>query len=166
MKRILHHPHVRKHVRQGSKFIVSGLIGAVLEFSIIRVMVGHYGISPFITYIPSGVIPSVFVFLFNKHVTFRGAKGKTSGQTMRFIAVYTLAFCINYALSAAFYATGMQLVLGANLLGIIITRTHIAYAAKVLAIGLTAFWNYSFSNAFIFKHSVQPEAAVAASAAL
>ncbi len=152
-----------RHLRQGFKFAVSGVVGAALEFSIIYLLVGRLHLTPIISYVFSGGIPAVFVFLFNRHVTFRASEGSSSRQSRRFIIVYTLTFFLNYILSSSGYLLGMHYVLPlpmATAYGT--TPLAIAYGAKVLAIGITAFVNYTFSHAFIFRDErVPPEAELA-----
>lgn len=142
MRRILRHPHFRMHVAQATKFIVCGLLGAVMDFSILYVLVTLNGVTPFVAYIFSAGIPGIFVFLFNRHVTFGAARGNTKAQSRRFIVVYSMTFCLNYALSSSFYALGSHYFVDDH---------WVAYGAKVLAIGITAFVNYSLSHYFIFK---------------
>lgn len=155
MKRLLKHPKVRKHLRQGLKFCIAGGVGAAIEFSIISLLVKVYGVEAHIAYIPSGLTTLVFVFFFNKYITFGDRDGSRSGsQTMRFAIVYGMAFVINYTLAS-----------GLNLLGekyVPASEYVIALGAKAIAIGVTAFWNYFFSSAFIFKKPVEAEFAVSA----
>jgi putative flippase GtrA len=150
MTEIASQGHVRLHATQGMKFITCGLIGATIEFSILKLLIGHYGISPFIVYIPSALIPAVFVFFFNKYITFRSI-GRTASQTKRFLMVYVVAFCANYALSSFLYSVGSILFLGDEYLGVILTDARVAYLAKALAIGVTAVFNYALSHMFIFR---------------
>ncbi|MFA5800347.1 MAG: GtrA family protein [Candidatus Peribacteraceae bacterium] len=162
MFRLFQDPHLRLHLKQGSKFIVCGLLGAAMEFSILAVLVGRLNITPFIAYIFSAGIPAVFVFFFNRYVTFRSTGDRMADQTGRFIAVYATAFVLNYALSATFYTVGSHYLLGATYAGYTFQHDHIAYGAKVVAIGITAIWNYFFSHYFIFRRKVVPvEAEVA-----
>ncbi len=154
---------VRLHASQGMKFITCGLLGAVMEFSILRVLVGHYGVTPFIVYLPSALIPVTFVFFFNKHVTFR-AIGRTSSQTKRFVMVYVVAFCTNYFLSSVLYFFGSNMLLGQVVFGIELTDPRIAYGAKAMAIGITAVSNYYFSHHFIFRK--EPDQAIRAEMAI
>ena len=142
--------NVRLHASQGMKFITCGLIGATMEFCILKVLIGYYGLSPFIAYIPSALIPGVFVFFFNKNVTFR-AVGRTSSQTKKFLMVYIVAFCVNYLLSSTFFSFGNSMFAGSLYFGISLTSTRIAYLAKALAIGVTAVCNYVLSHSFIFR---------------
>jgi putative flippase GtrA len=141
---------MRLHASQGMKFITCGLLGAVMEFSILKVLVGHYQVTPFIAYLPSALIPATFVFFFNKHVTFR-ASGRTAEQTKRFVMVYVVAFCTNYLLSSLLYSAGSSLVTGQVISGIELTDARVAYLAKAMAIGITAVFNYCFSHFFIFR---------------
>lgn len=152
MKKFLAHPRVRLHIRQMSRFIVCGLLGAVMEFSLIYLLVGRLAITPVVAYIFTGGIPSVFVFLFNRHVTFGATGGSTKQQTKRFVIVYMVTFVLNYFLSTFFYLFGLHVVLPLPALQkYAFTPLHITYAAKVIAIAVTAVLNYSFSHVFIFK---------------
>ncbi len=146
----LPHQRARLHTSQAIKFITCGLLGAVMEFSILRVLVGYYQVTPFIAYLPSALIPVTFVFFFNKYVTFR-AVGQTASQTKRFILVYVVAFTINYLLSSALYSVGSQMFSNQILFGMTFTDPRIAYLAKAMAIGITAVFNYCFSHYFIFR---------------
>ncbi len=146
----LQNDHVRLHASQGMKFIMCGLIGATMEFSIIKVLVGTYHLSPYFVYLPSALIPATFVFFFNKNVTFK-ASGHTSAQTRRFLMVYIVAFIVNYILSSTFFTFGDQLLTGQAIVGVLLTQQRIAYLAKALAIGVTSVFNYGFSHFFIFK---------------
>ncbi len=157
MKKLLRHPGMRLHLRQVTKFIVCGLLGATFEFSILYVLVGRYAMTPVIAYIFSGGLPSIFVFLFNRHVTFGATKGSSHRQTRRFLIVYTFTFFLNYVLSSALYLLGLHIVLPlpiAQMYGA--TPLDVTYAAKVIAIAITAVINYSFSHFFIFRSDGGP----------
>lgn len=145
-------PNVALHASQGLKFITCGLIGAAMEFSIIKLLVGTYHLSPYVVYVPSALIPAIFVFFFNKHVTFR-SQGQTSDQTKRFLMVYVVAFFLNYMLSSTFYTFGHSLIGGRMAFGILMNDQRVAYIAKALAIGVTAVFNYGFSHFFIFRQA-------------
>jgi len=149
---LFHTDKARLHLSQAVKFITCGLIGAVMEFTIIGILVGTYHFSPYLVYIPSALIPATFVFLFNKNVTFK-ASGQTAAQTRRFLMVYVVAFIINYLLSSTFYTFGSVLLDGHTIMGMFIDDQRLAFGAKALAIGMTAVFNYSFSHFFIFKKS-------------
>ncbi len=139
------------------KFIVCGIMGALMEFLIIYVLVGRLHITPVVSYIFSGGIPAVFVFLFNRHVTFRVGSGNSRAQSRRFILVYTLTFILNYCLSSSLYLVGLHVILPLPIaLANGITTLDITYMAKVLAIAVTAVVNYTFSHLFIFKKEPVP----------
>jgi putative flippase GtrA len=154
MKRLIRSPRVRKHASQASKFIVCGLTGAAIEFGIIFILVERLHMDPRVAYIPSGLITVVFVFFFNKYVTFGNTESDHLGQTLRFAMVYGAAFVLNYLLASGLYSAGLYMLraqratapeayqYGARVL---------PYAAKAFAIGVVAVWNYCFSHAFIFK---------------
>ncbi len=148
---------LRRHFKQATKFILCGLIGAAIEFSILYVLVGRMHVSPVIAYIFSGGIPSLFVFFFNRNVTFRVSDQNTRKQSRRFILVYSFTFVLSYVLSSSFYLFGAHVVLPlaiAQTYGV--SKLDITYGAKVLAIGVTAVVNYTFSHLFIFKKEPVP----------
>ena len=162
MRRLLSNPRVRLHFKQATKFAISGLLGATMEFSILAVLVGYLDITPFIAYIFSAGIPGIFVFFFNKYVTFGSHEDRTKDQTIRFLMVYSVAFLLNYGFSALFYALGYYFFLDYVFPGFTLEHDYIAYGAKALSIGVTAFWNYIFSHLFIFRKKPVPLEAEAA----
>lgn len=157
---ILNNPKLNQHAKQVLKFCISGGLGAVIEFSVIYLLIGQLGWSAYVVYIPSALIPSIFVFFFNKYVTFGATEGSTASQTKRFLIVYTSTFCLNYVLSSSLYLMGDVLFLGSSIHGFQLSDVHIAYAAKICAIGIIAVVNYTLSHTFIFK-DVPVEAEVA-----
>lgn len=161
MNSSLQNDKVRLHASQAMKFITCGLIGATMEFSIIKLLVGTYHLSPYFVYLPSALIPATFVFFFNKHVTFK-AVGQTSDQTRRFLMVYVVAFIVNYILSSTFYTFGSHLIAGQTMFGVLISDQRVAYLGKAMAIGFTSVFNYSFSHFFIFRKRPDPLMADAA----
>lgn len=148
---------LRRHFKQATKFILCGLIGASIEFFILYVLVGRLQITPIVAYIFSGGIPSLFVFFFNRNVTFRVSDQNTRKQSQRFILVYSFTFVLSYLLSSSFYLLGAHLVLPLSIAQAYgVSKLDITYGAKVLAIGVTAVVNYTFSHLFIFKKEPVP----------
>jgi putative flippase GtrA len=142
------------HRAQSLSFIICGIIGATIEFSIIHLGVDILGWSPYVTYFPSALIPSIFVFFFNKHVTFK-AKGTNSTEEMRrFVLVYTFAFFLNYLLSSLFFFTVTLIKNQSEFLASLplLTEGNSAIFAKAGAIGCCAFLNYFLSHTFIFAN--------------
>jgi putative flippase GtrA len=160
MSTFLSNPKISRHIKQIAKFSVSGVLGAVIEFTVIYLLVGRLGWSAYVVYIPSALIPAFFVFFFNKYVTFGATEGDTASQSGRFLMVYASTFCLNYVLSSSFYLAGDRVFLDTVIGGITLSEIHIAYAAKICAIGIVAVVNYILSHTFIFKN-VPVEAEVA-----
>ena len=153
MRRFLNHPTVKKHGPQTLKFVIAGILGASMEFTIIYFLVGKFHLSPYFVYLPSAGIPALFVFTFNKYVTFR-AMERTDRQAYRFLAVYSATFVLNYLLSSTFYGVGSHILLSPEspwnaLLG----HEHLAIFSKAAAIGVCSIINYFLSHFFIFKKS-------------
>ncbi len=149
IQRFLSHPHIRTHLHQGIKFILCGLTGAFVEFSVVYVLVEHAAFDPRIAYIPSGLLSVTFVFFFNRYVTFRNRGRDYAAQTVRFIVVYSMAFLLNYLLANIFFRIGS--------LYLAMSVVRIALLAKALAIGIIAFVNYSLSHGFIFRTTPEIE---------
>jgi putative flippase GtrA len=154
MKKLLRNPRVRKHAPQALKFIVCGLTGAAFEFCIIYLLVQHLHWDPRVAYIPSGLLTVVFVFFFNKYVTFGNRDKDHLQQTMRFAMVYGAAFVLNYLIASGAYSVGLLALRGyRTALPAVYDKgmSSLPYVAKAFAIGVTAVWNYCFSHAFVFK---------------
>ena len=154
MRRLFSHPRLRHHAKQGGAFIISGLCGVVIEFTALRILVGHYGITPFIAYAPSKMLPILFVFFFNKYVTFRAASGDSVQHVKRFVLVYSMAFILSYLLASALYSLGLHMFRGLTIFSLPITDARIAYLANASAIALMAIVNYVLSQKFIFKKNI------------
>lgn len=134
MKRILRHPAVRKHGPQVMKFILSGGCGATIDLTSQWFFVDFLGISPFVGFVVSASMGALFVFIFNKFITFRSHSESARTQFTKFIVVYVPAICLNFLLSSSFFWLGMP---------------H--KVAKALAIGIGAVINYVLSSSFIFR---------------
>ena len=135
IRRIIHHPAFKTHLRQGIRFVISGLSGAAIELGTTALLVEFAGFPPPLAYFPAGLLSVTFVFFFNRTITFRaGDPRHLKKQTMRFVLVYSLAFAANYLFTVGLYSLGVQYLL-----------------AKVIAIGVIAIINYFLSHGFIFK---------------
>lgn len=143
MRRILHHPTVRKHVSQGLKFAICGGLGASIDLASLTVLVEAFGMSPHAGYIISTLLAVSVVFVGNKFFTFRNHEKKYLSQLLKFALVYGCAVIFNVGLSSLFFASGMHYIL-----------------AKVVAIGIVAVWNYCLSHGFIFKKSEEVDVAI------
>lgn len=143
MRRILHHPVVRKHVSQGLKFGICGGIGASIDLGWLTILVEIFGVDPHVGYVFSTFLAVSVVFLGNKFFTFRNHEKKYLHQAMKFALVYGCSVIFNISLSSLFFLGGMHYVL-----------------AKIFAIGIIALWNYFLSHGFIFKKDEEIDVAI------
>lgn len=137
MKKILAHPFVHIHVKQGMTFVIAGLIGATIEFTVLISGVELFGVIPEHAKIPAQLCAVTFVFFFNKSVTFR-SHGRMGAQSVRFVLVYGFAIVLNYLLYRAILTTGLDYRL-----------------ANALTIGVIAILNYTMSHGFIFRKKME-----------
>jgi len=136
-------PHAsffRRHFFQGLKFAVVGALGATIDLSSLTFFVEVLDIHPSIAFIPSTFLAVLFVFLANKHFTFRNLERRYGSQAMKFAVVYGAAICLNIGLSNLLLFLGLHYFL-----------------AKVLAIGTIAVWNYVMSHHFVFRKEQDAE---------
>lgn len=130
-----HRDRLERHFSQGMKFAVVGGSAAALEMVTITLLVNVLLVSE--TWAGGlSLIPSVtFVFLMNKHFTFKAREVHTGRQLLRFATVYGFAILMNYVLYSVF-----------------LHALQVDYRiAKAMAIGIIAIWNYMMSHMFIFK---------------
>jgi putative flippase GtrA len=150
------------HLKQAQSFIIAGVLGSIIEFIIIHIGVDILGWSTYITYIPSAIIPSIFVFFFNKHITFKAKKTNAKKETTKFVLVYTFTFFLNYGLALLLFSIAQTIKDHNVFLSSIamLTEGNIAILAKAASIGCCAFVNYFLSHSFIFserkKHETLP----------
>lgn len=119
---------------QIAKFVLSGGFGATIDLTSQWFFVDHLGINAFAGFVVSASMGALFVFVFNKFITFRSHSEPVAKQLTKFAAVYVPAIGLNFLLSSGFYWLGLPHKL-----------------AKAFAIGIGAVINYVFSAAFIFK---------------
>lgn len=130
-----HRERLERHFSQGMKFAMVGGTAAALEMVTITILVSKLQINEAWAGGLS-LIPSVtFVFLMNKHFTFKSREVRTGKQLVRFVSVYGFAILMNYVLYSVF-----------------LHALDIDYRlAKMTAIAIIALWNYTMSHMFIFK---------------
>lgn len=152
MRRVFHHPIVRKHGVQFLRFAVCGLIGTTLDVTTLGILVRYADLSGYVGSVLSSLVGASFVFVANKFFTFRDHSKRVGNQIFKFALVYGIAIGLNVMLS-----WGFLWVLEHQILG---DAYHLesSLLAKVGAIGVVALWNYTLSHGFIFK---QPEREVA-----
>ncbi len=134
MKKVIQHPTVRKHIGQGTLFVVSGTTGAAIEFVTLWLLVNPIGVPEQYALFFSCLGSITFVYFFNKYRTFKEESKLHVSQTIRFISVYIPAIGMNYAISLTLFHYGVHYLL-----------------AKAISIGIVAIFNYILSSSFIFK---------------
>lgn len=130
-------PVAREHLRQMLRFGVAGSVGACIDLSTLPLFVEVLGVPEMIAFICSSTLSVMFVFSFNKIVTFRRREvSGTGSQLLKFILVYGFAIALNATISSFFLWLGVHYFL-----------------SKVLAIGIGMVLNYTLSHTFIFAQS-------------
>ena len=135
---------IRRHLPQLSKFLVSGGLGATIDFSLLNFFVWAFSLDARVANIFSTLIASVAVFLLNKYFAFRGREGKTGKQAARFLMVYALAYILNVTITALFITLATHLAPS-------MSHYLIANLCKAAAIGTVMFWNYFLLHSFVFR---------------
>jgi len=132
---VIRSPKFALHMRQGLMFIFCGATGAIIDLGSLAVFVELFEMDPKIAFIFSTLLAVVYVFLFNKYVTFKSHGESVSRQVVKFLSVYVFTAVINILIANALLWFGMFYLL-----------------AKAIAIGIIAFFNYLFSHGFIFRN--------------
>jgi putative flippase GtrA len=143
MKKIFQHPNVQRHLSQLVKFALCGGIGATIDLSTLTFFVEVLGVNPHLGFAISTLLAVIFVFLANKHFTFKNHEKKYVSQACKFAIVYGIAIALNISLSSFLYWVGLHYLL-----------------SKVVAIGTIAIWNYALSHGFVFKKKENIDSAV------
>ena len=154
LRSLLQHKAVRTHLSQIWKFAIAGGIGSIVDLSSLTVFIEYFGLSPKVAFLPSSGLAVIFVFLINKFFTFHNRERAYANQVFKFAMVYGVAILLNLGMSYTF------LWIGTSLFGTTVREVYLALAARVLAIGIGAFWNYTLSHGFIFKKKEPIETAV------
>ena len=149
MRRFLQHPSVRTHLQRSWKFAIAGIVGAILDFSLLNFFAWFFALDPRIANIFSTLCASVVVFLVNKHFAFRDRRGNATGQAMRFFIAYAIAYVLSVAITAFFITMGVRFLP-------IVPLPLISNLSKALTIGIMMCWNYFLLHSFVFKKSVAP----------
>jgi putative flippase GtrA len=132
MKKFLDHPTVRTHGPQLLKFGLTGGAGSILDLGTLTVLTRVFGIPAEVGFLFSALVGATFVFVVNKLFTFRHA-GAWLPQLAKHYTVYGPAIIANFLLS--------------NLLFLVLPD----FAAKFVAIGVIAVWNYLLSHHYVFR---------------
>ena len=154
MRRIIHHPIIRKHAPQFLRFVACGIGGMTLDLTTVTILVRSVGISGYFATIPSSMVGASFVFVANKFFTFRNHQKKLGNQLFKFILVYGVAIVLNVLLSWVFLWLLLTFVFAEHL------HLEATLGAKILAISIVALWNYVLSHGFIFRKGEDVDVAI------
>ena len=132
MKRFLHHPLVRTHGPQLLKFGLTGGAGSILDLGTLTVLTRVLFVPAEVAFLLSACVGATFVFVVNKLVTFKDG-GAWMPQLLKHYTVYGPAIIANFLLSNALFLVLPDL------------------AAKFIAIGVIAMWNYLLSHHYVFR---------------
>jgi putative flippase GtrA len=132
MKRFFHHPTVRTHAPQLLKFGLTGGAGSIIDLCTLTFLTRTLSVPAEAGFLFSSIMGATFVFVVNKLVTFKHG-GAWMPQLLKHYTVYGPAIIANFLLSNALFLVLPDI------------------AAKVIAIGVIAAWNYLLSHHYVFK---------------
>lgn len=133
MKRFLHHPTVRTHAPQLAKFALAGGMGSIIDLGTLAFLTRALAVPAEAAFLFSALLGATFVFVVNKHFTFKHRGTPWLPQLLKHYTVYGPAIVANFLLS--------------NLLFLVVPDM----LAKIVAIGVIAVWNYLLSHHYVFK---------------
>ncbi len=139
-----------RHLPQLSKFLVSGGLGAAIDFSLLNFFVWFFRVDARIGNIFSTLIAISCVFVLNKFFAFRGRQGSAGSQAKRFIMVYALAYILNVSFTAIYITIGEHFLPA-------VPHYVLANFSKAAAIGTVMFWNYFMLHSFVFGKRLESE---------
>lgn len=133
MKRFLNHPTVKTHGPQLLKFGLTGGAGSILDMGTLALLTRVLDVPAEAAFLFSALVGATFVFFVNKYFTFKHRGASFLPQLLRHYTVYGPAIIANFLLS--------------NVLFLVLPDL----AAKFIAIGVIAVWNYLLSHHYVFK---------------
>jgi len=139
MKKLLNHPTVRTHGPQLMKFALTGGAGSILDLGTLTLLTRVLSVPAEIAFLASAFVGATFVFFVNKHFTFKHRGNAFWPQLLKHYTVYGPAIIANFLLSNALFLVMPDI------------------AAKFIAIGVIAVWNYTMSHHYVFKKTTSEE---------
>jgi putative flippase GtrA len=133
MKKLLNHPIVRTHGLQLLKFGLTGGAGSILDLGTLTVLTRVFSVPAEVAFLLSAFVGATFVFFVNKYFTFKHRSSAFLPQLLKHYTVYGPAIIANFLLSNALFLVMPDL------------------AAKFVAIGVIAVFNYLLSHHYVFK---------------
>ena len=123
------------HATQLIRFAMTGGSGLVLDIALLATMVEALKLPLIIAGPASTSVVIIYVFLMNKHWTFRNNEKKNVEQGIKFTLVYASSFVLVNAITL--------------LLAEILLLWYIV--ARLIAIATCAVWNYSWMHCHVFR---------------
>jgi putative flippase GtrA len=118
------------------RFCLVGAVNTAIDFGVFVLLVYRWDWGIVIAHILSFTVATINSYVMNRQWSFHDRQRQSHRvQLPRFLAV---------TVSGLALSTGAIHVLGAHMP---------AYAAKILVIGITLFWNYAGSSLFVFRAS-------------
>lgn len=155
--------HWQQTTRQFLKFGMTGVLGAIIDFSIFNILTRVIGWDTIYYVLGFEIIAANLVsvsitiisnFYLNKYWTFRNQSQAVVSQGVGYFALNSVTFVLNQILTS-FFAFRVPLI--ANLFG-----TQKDNIAKVIAIGLILFVNFAGSKFVIFRKKPVAQARIIA----
>lgn len=136
-----HHLHerVRRHAPVFFRFLLSGGLGATVDFGVLLIGTRYFGWPAAIALFLSGALALLTVFLANKYFTFRRHDTRAKSEAWKFLLVYGTSALLNYSVSLLLIQFGLP-----------------EFVAKAGAIVILLGVNYIFLHGFVFKKKDLP----------
>ena len=147
MKQAFRYTQLAYYAAKDSQKVRFGLVGVVntlVDFGILNVLVGMFGVPPIFANIGSTTIAMLVSFSLNKRAVFNDQSGNRLRQLILFFAVTI---------------PGIWLVQSSVLAGMYYTLVHIAFVSDIVALNLAKVsgicvglvWNYLWYSRVVFK---------------
>lgn len=150
-------------LRQAVKFVIVGLVGTIIDFSVMNLLVLVFDINIYPAVLFSFLAGFLTVFLLNRAWTFKRVEYRYSfkKQGIRYFSVAVIGFSLNIAimyLVINYSNLSFCLALSTNIDQIITqaaTKNDLALCAnlaRAMATGVVFFWNFFINKYFTFKY--------------
>lgn len=150
-------------VRQGIKFTMVGMMGAIVDFSIMNFLVLVFNINIYLAVVFSFLGGFITVFILNRAWTFKrsGYRYSLRNQSFRYFGVAIIGFILNIIIMYVvvnYSKLPFCSTLSTNI-NQIVTKVSpknelalCANSARAIATGLVFFWNFFVNKYFTFKY--------------
>lgn len=133
------HDRVRRHAPVFFRFLISGGLGATVDFSVLLIGTRYFGWPAAVALFASGGLALLTVFTANKYFTFRRHDTHAKSEAWKFLLVYGTSALLNYFVSLLLIQFGLP-----------------EFLAKAGAIVILLGVNYVFLHGFVFKKKDLP----------